>query len=92
APRLEGLPADLAVHGRRHRGVPQTDGAGLMSVPLIGAIVGLLIALADFAALRLLAGRVDLPETKAVLTVTGIIQLLLLPIVGWFVAPYFFGE
>jgi len=63
-----------------------------MSVPLIGALAGLLIALVDFAALRLLAGRVDLPETKTVLTVAGIIQLILLPVVGWFVAPYVLGE
>ena len=63
-----------------------------MSVSLIGAIVGLAIAVVDFAALRLLASRVDLPETKAVLNVTGFVQLLLLPVVGWFVAPYLFGE
>ena len=43
-----------------------------MSAGMIGALVGLLIAAADFALLRLLASRVDLPETKRVLHVTGL--------------------
>jgi hypothetical protein len=63
-----------------------------MSASFIGALVGLAIAAVDFALLRLLASRVDLPETKRVLTVTGISQLVLLPLVGWFVAPLFTGE
>ena len=63
-----------------------------MSASFIGALVGLAIAAVDFALLRLLASRVDLPETKRVLTVTGISQFVLLPLVGWFVAPLFIGE
>jgi len=58
----------------------------------IGALVGLVIAVADFALLRLLATRVDLPETRRVLNITGIIQLVLLPVMGWFVGPLFVGE
>ncbi len=63
-----------------------------MSAGLIGALVGLAIAAVDFALLRLLASRVDLPETKRVLHVTGLSQFVLLPIIGYFVAPYFTGE
>ena len=63
-----------------------------MSVALIGALIGLVIAIVDFALLRLLASRVELPETKRVLNVTGMSQLVLLPIVGFFVAPLFAGE
>jgi hypothetical protein len=63
-----------------------------MSASFIGALVGLAIAAVDFALLRLLASRVDLPETKRVLNVTGISQFVLLPLVGWFVAPLFTGE
>jgi len=63
-----------------------------MSAGLIGALIGLVIAIADFALLRLLASRVELPETKRVLNVTGLSQLVLLPIVGYFVAPLFSGE
>lgn len=59
---------------------------------LIGALVGLAIAIVDFALLRLLATRVELPETRCVLNVTGMSQLVLLPIVGFFVAPLFSGE
>ena len=39
-----------------------------------------------------LAGRVDLPETKRVLKVTGLSQFVLLPVVGWFVGPLFVGD
>ncbi|MDI6026991.1 hypothetical protein QBK99_12390 [Corticibacterium sp. UT-5YL-CI-8] len=63
-----------------------------MTARLIGALIGLVIAVVDFALLRLLASRVDLPETKRVLKITGISQFVLLPIVGWFVAPLFAGE
>ena len=62
-----------------------------MSGSTIGALVGLVIAAVDFALLRLLAGRVDLDETKRVLNVTGVSQLVLLPVVGWFVGPFVFG-
>ncbi|WP_127598293.1 hypothetical protein [Nitratireductor alexandrii] len=63
-----------------------------MGAGLIGALVGLVIAVADLALLRLLAARVDLPETKRVLNVTGLSQLVLLPIVGFFIAPLIAGE
>ena len=63
-----------------------------MSASLIGAIVGLLVAVADFALLRMLAARVDLPETKRVLNITGFSQFFLLPVIGYFVAPYLAGE
>jgi MFS family permease len=64
----------------------------MMSVAIIGALVGLGIAVVDFALLRLLASRVDLPETKRVLTVTGLIQFVLMPTVGWFIGPMIAGE
>jgi hypothetical protein len=63
-----------------------------MSTALIGALIGLVIAAADFALLRLLASRVDLPETKQVLNITGLLQFVLLPVIGWFVAPYVIGD
>ncbi|MBN9039008.1 MAG: hypothetical protein J0H53_23350 [Rhizobiales bacterium] len=63
-----------------------------MSVAAIGAILGLLLAVADIVLLRLLAARVDLAETKLALKVTGLVQLVLLPAMGWFVAPLIAGE
>ncbi len=63
-----------------------------MSMAVIGAIVGLVVAAIDFALLRLLASRVELPETKRVLNVTGLSQFVLLPIVGYLVAPLMSGE
>ena len=63
-----------------------------MSASVIGALIGLVIAAIDFALLRMLAGRVDLPETKRVLNVTGLSQFVLMPLVGWFVGPLFVGD
>ena len=63
-----------------------------MSAGMIGVLVGLLLAVADFALLRMLAARVDLPETKRVLNITALSQFVLLPVIGYFVAPYFVGD
>jgi len=63
-----------------------------MGASAVGALVGLVLAAVDFGLLRMLASRVDLPETKKVLTVTGYSQFVLLPLVGWFVGPLFGGE
>ena len=45
------------------RGVPAAHGAGVMSAGIIGALVGLGVAAADFMLLRMLLG-VELRETK----------------------------
>ena len=58
----------------------------------IGALVGLLIAAADYFLLRLLASRVELDDTKRVLNITGLSQFVLLPIVGWFAGPLRVGD
>ena len=58
----------------------------------IGALVGLLIAAADYFLLRLLASRVELDDTKRVLNITGLSQFVLLPIVGWFAGPLIVGD
>ena len=63
-----------------------------MSASMIGALVGVLIAAADFALLRLLASRVELDDTKRVLNITGLSQFVLLPIVGWFAGPFIVGD
>jgi hypothetical protein len=63
-----------------------------MSAAVIGALVGLVVAAVDFGLLRLLASRVDLDETKKALNVTGLIQFVLLPVLGWFAAPLISGD
>ena len=64
----------------------------MMGASVIGALVGLLIAAADYFLLRLLASRVDLDDTKRVLKITGLSQFVLLPIVGWFAGPFIVGD
>ncbi len=63
-----------------------------MSVALIGALVGLVLGVASLVFSRMLAGRVELPETRLALNVSGLIQLVFFPIAGWFIAPLLFGD
>ena len=63
-----------------------------MSTALIGALVGLAVGIVDFAFLRLLATRVELADTKTALNVAGVSQLAILPVIGYVVAPYLFGD
>ena len=63
-----------------------------MSTALIGGLVGLAIGIVDFVFLRVLATRVDLAETKTALNVAGVSQLVILPVIGYVVAPYLFGD
>ena len=63
-----------------------------MSANLIGALLGLVAALASAAFLRALAARVELPETKQALKVSGAVQLVLLPVLGWFAGSVFAGD
>lgn len=63
-----------------------------MSAGVIGALIGLVVAIVDLVLLRLLASRVSLADTKKVLNVAGFSQLFLLPVAGWLIGHYAFGE
>jgi len=63
-----------------------------MTTALVGALAGLLVGGISFGFSRALAGRVDLPETRLALNVSGWIQVILFPIAGYFIAPLVFGE
>ncbi|MBX3570343.1 MAG: hypothetical protein KF914_19940 [Rhizobiaceae bacterium] len=64
----------------------------MMSLSVIGGIAGLLLGVGSLIFSRMLAGRVDLPETRKALHISGIIQLIFFPVAGWFVVPLLFGE
>ncbi|MEX0343835.1 MAG: hypothetical protein AB3N20_02855 [Rhizobiaceae bacterium] len=63
-----------------------------MAVKLIGAAIGLILAVVEFAFLQRLSERVELADTRKVLRVVGLVQLLILPLIGWFVAPLVMGD
>jgi cell division protein FtsX len=63
-----------------------------MSAGLIGALIGMVVAVVDFFLLRLLATRVSLPDTRKVLNLVGLSQLLLLPVGGFLLGHYVFGD
>jgi hypothetical protein len=58
----------------------------------MGALAGFAVGGLSFGFSRALSRRVDLPETRRVLTISGVIQLVFFPVAGWFVAPLLFGE
>jgi hypothetical protein len=57
-----------------------------------GAIVGLVIGATGFFAMRALARRVELPETKAVLNMAAIVDLALFPVLGAFAGGLITGD
>lgn len=64
----------------------------MMSLALIGVLAGLLLAGIEMILLRKLAERVELPETKKVLNIVGLSQLVLFPVVGWFAGDAIGGQ
>ena len=63
-----------------------------MSGMLSGALVGLAMGLAGFFALKALARRVELPETKTALNMAAIVDLALFPIIGAFAGGLITGD
>jgi len=63
-----------------------------MSSSMIGALVGLVLALGFAAFSWVLGQRVDLDDTRKALRVSALIQLIVLPVAGWFIAPAMFGD
>ena len=63
-----------------------------MSGMQLGAIVGLGLGVVGFIAMRALARRVELDETKQVLNMAAIVDLVLLPVLGAFVGGLMVGD
>jgi len=63
-----------------------------MSGMATGALVGLALGAVGFFALRTLAGRVELEETKTALRLAAIVDLALFPVLGAFVGGLILGD
>jgi len=57
-----------------------------------GALVGLGMGVVGFIALRVLARRVELAETKTALNLAAIVDLALFPVLGAFLGGLITGE
>ncbi len=88
---LEGVPAAVARRRDRRRRRPAVHEAGIVSAGLVGALVGAGIGLANLVVLRLLADRVELPETKKLLNVVGLADLVIFPVAGALIGAYAWG-
>ncbi len=58
----------------------------------IGAIIGLALCLVGFFAMRALARRVELEETKTALKMASIVDLVLFPVLGAFAGGLASGD
>ena len=63
-----------------------------MSGMTIGALVGLGMGVAGFVAMKALARRVELPETKTALNLAAIVDLALFPVLGAFAGGLVTGD
>ena len=63
-----------------------------MSGMYAGAITGLVLGVIGFVAMRALARRVELPETKTALNLAAIVDLALFPVVGAFAGGLITGD
>ena len=64
----------------------------MMSGMTMGALIGLVLGVAGFFAMRILAGRVELEETKTVLRMAAIVDIALFPVLGAFVGGLLLGD
>ena len=62
-----------------------------MSSSEIGLIAGLALGIVNYGLLHALQKRVELPETKKVLKIVGLLDLALLPFLGFLIGTYVFG-
>jgi|CXWK01.1.fsa_nt_gi biopolymer transport protein ExbB/TolQ len=56
-----------------------------MPVPLIGLAIGLVVAIANYLALMRLSARVSKPETRKVLKIVALLDLIIMPALGWWI-------
>lgn len=62
-----------------------------MSASEIGLIAGLALGIVNYGLLYALQKRVELPETKKVLKTVGLLDLALMPFLGFLIGTYVFG-
>jgi len=63
-----------------------------MTPQIIGLLIGGALGVANWFVLKALAGRVEKPESKRVLGIVGGLDLVILPVVGYLIGLFVFGE
>ncbi len=63
-----------------------------MTPQVIGMLIGAAFGVANWFVLKALAGRVEKPETKRVLGIVGGLDLVILPVIGYMIGLFVFGE
>ncbi len=63
-----------------------------MAAGLVGALAGLVLALAYVAFARALSRRVELDDTRKALKVSALVQVVLLPLMGFAAGRLLYGD
>ena len=63
-----------------------------MNASVIGTIIGAIAGFASYRTLTAVASKVDKPETKKLLGVVAAIELGLMPLLGFLIGRFVFGE
>jgi ABC-type lipoprotein release transport system permease subunit len=61
-----------------------------VSAGLVGLLIGLLAGVVGYLAVQRLKGRVEMAETRRVLQIVSVIDLVLLPVLGYLIGAYVF--
>lgn len=62
-----------------------------MTSGMIGAAIGLIAGVANYLLLAKLSERVEKAETKKVLKTVGLLDLVVLPLIGYLIGTHVFG-
>ncbi len=62
-----------------------------MTSGTIGAALGLLFGIGNYLLLAKLSERVEKPETRKVLKTVGLLDLVILPLIGYLIGTHVFG-
>ena len=62
-----------------------------MTSGAIGAGLGMLFGIGNYMAIAKLSERVEKPETRKVLKIVGLLDLIILPLIGYMIGNHVFG-
>jgi len=63
----------------------------MSTAALVGLAIGVLLGVVNYMVLGRLAGRVEMEETRRVLRLVALIDLVVLPVAGYLIGAYVWG-
>ncbi len=63
----------------------------MSTAALVGLAIGIVLGVVNYLVLGRLAGRVEMAETRRVLRLVALIDLVVLPVAGFLIGAYVWG-